>query len=119
MQPELLPGEDLEELVHSSNTARQNQECLGQIHHAAFPLVHGTDTNQLGDSVMCDFETYEVLRDHADDLASRRKACIGECSHQADISAAVDQSKTSRGQLCAEGASRVGISLPLTGAGAA
>jgi len=119
MQPQLLPGEDFKEFVHGSDAARQDEEGVGQIHHATLPLVHGLDTNQLGNSVMCQFPADEVLGDHSDDLTSRRKTGIGEGSHQTDVTAAVNQSKASRGQLCAEGASRVGVSLWLPGAGAA
>ena len=40
---ELGPGEDLEQLLQSPETARQRDEPLRELGHKRFPLVHGAD----------------------------------------------------------------------------
>ncbi len=64
---------------------------------------------------MGDFLQGEKFRDDADDAAACRQCRIGQCAHQPDIAAAIDQGQAASGEGFAHGLGRSGVSGPGAG----
>jgi len=90
MQAELLPGEQLEQLVERPAAARQGDNRVGQLGHQRLALVHGLDHVQLGATGMGNLMLYQPVGDHADHRAAAGQRSVGQRSHQAHPRAAID-----------------------------
>ena len=90
MDAELLPGEDLDQLLERADPARQGHERVRELGHQRLALVHRLHDVQLGQAAVGDLAVHELLRDHADDLAAGLQRGVGQRAHQADRRAAVD-----------------------------
>ena len=66
MQSELLPGEQLEQLVKRPGAAGERDHRVGQLGHQRFALVHGLDDVEFGQTGVGDLVLDQAPRDHAD-----------------------------------------------------
>lgn len=107
MEPEGLPGEDLEHLLHGSEAARKDEEGIGTLGHEGFASMHGVDDVEFGAAVIGDLFVDEDVRNDADDAAAAIDGCLRDGVHEADISATVDEADVAFG----EGATEVNGSL--------
>jgi hypothetical protein len=71
--------------------------------------VHGGHDVQLGQALMRDFFKRQRLWDYAGNLAIIFEHGIGKDTHQSNLSAAVNQSKTATDERGAEGARAFGV----------
>ena len=69
MEPELLPGDDLQRLVERPQPAGQDHETVGQLEHAVLALVHGGGNDLFCHFVVADLQVLEEFGDDADGLA--------------------------------------------------
>lgn len=102
VQAELAPRQDLEEFFERSKSAGKCDECVRQIGHHGFALVHGMNDVQLGELFVSDLTSHEVLGDHADRFPAFFQNCIGDCTHETDVSAAVDKADLAARQFCSQ-----------------
>ena len=96
MQSELLPGEQLEQLVKRPGAAGERDHRVGQLGHQRFALVHGLDDVEFGQTGVGDLVLDQAPRDHADHGAAGGQRAIGERPHQPDARAAVDDLEAAR-----------------------
>jgi hypothetical protein len=94
VQLELAPGEDLECLVERSQPAGEADEGIRHLEHAALAAVHAVGDDHFVQRGMRHLAAHEEIRDYPDDIASRGKRRIGECAHQPDPAAAINQPDT-------------------------
>ena len=91
MQAELLPREQLEQLVERAGAAGERDHGVGELGHQRLALVHGLDDVQLGQAGVGDLVLDQPRRDHADHRAAGGERGVGERAHQPDARAAVDE----------------------------
>ncbi len=90
MQAELLPREQLEQLVERPGAAGERDHRVGELGHQRLALVHGLDDVQLGQAGVGDFVLDEPVRDHSDNGAAGRQRRVRERAHEAHARASVD-----------------------------
>ena len=98
VDPELLPGEHLEELVEAAEAAGQDDEPVGAVEHRALPGVHVPGDHRLRQLGVRHLEAFQMLGDHTDDRAAARQHRIGEHAHQADSAGTVNEGDSAPGQ---------------------
>jgi hypothetical protein len=91
MKLELLPAEDLEHFVESSNAARQNREGVGLLGHQPLAFVHAVGDQQFGHAVMGQFGISKPRRDDPGHIAARRQHRVSQETHEPDPPATVHQ----------------------------
>src|SRR4051794_10815616 len=106
VQPELVPGVDLEELLERPDAAREGDEGVRQLRHQRLALVHGVDHAQLAQRRMADLAIHERLRDDADDAPARLERGVRHGAHEPHARAAVDHLDAALGEPQAEVARR-------------
>ena len=111
VEPELLPGDDLEGLVERAEAAGQHGEGVGQLEHPAFALVHAVDDDELADAGMADLAIVQVVGNDAGDAAAAGERRIGHEPHQPDPAAAIDEFDAGFGEERAEPDRRRAVSL--------
>ena len=79
--PELRPGEDLEQLVGRPEAAGQGDEGVGAVGHDGLALVHRLDHDQFGQPAVGQFLLHQEARDDAD----RRPPAASTASARAPI----------------------------------
>ena len=119
MQAKLAPCDDLDRLVERAETARQRDEGIGGLEHALLAAVHGVGDDEFGDARVRDLAPGEEFRDDAGHRAAGGQGGVGHDAHQADASAAVDQSDAGFGQPAPKRLRGCAICGIVPGAGAA
>ena len=109
VQAELLPREQLEQLVERPGAPGQRDHRVRKLGHHRLALVHGLDDVQLRQPGMRDLALDQPRGDHADHGAAGGQRGIGERSHQPDARAAVDDLELARGDHPAELAGALGV----------
>ena len=99
---ELGPGEDFEELVGGTETARQGDKRIGKIGHAGFAFVHGIDDVKLRKAGMGQLSVHHGPRNDADGVPARSDDGVGQHAHEADVAAPENELQTALGQKPAE-----------------
>lgn len=117
VQAERLPGEHLEHLFECAEASGKHEKSISQLTHHGFASVHVGGDVQLGQGVVRYLEIYEQLGDDADDASTVKKRRLGDGAHQADVSAAVDQTNVLLGERTAklDGCSMIGGVYPIRG----
>lgn len=91
VERELLPCEDLEELVHGSDAAGHRHKCVSQGGHGHLALVHVGDADEFGQAVVGEFARVEGVWDHSHHRSTGLKNGVRNCTHEAGFAATVDQ----------------------------
>src|SRR3546814_8135905 len=107
VQPELLPGDDLEGFVERAEASGQNDESVGPFDHHPLAGMHAVDDVELAEPGMLDLQRLDVLRNDADDMAARLERGVRDDAHQAYSPAAIDELQASVGYLPPEAARRL------------
>jgi hypothetical protein len=102
MVPELCPRPNLKQLLEGSDPAWQRDEAVGQLGHERLALVHRADHAEVGEPAMCDLLLDERTRHDACDFAAGDERRVGEHTHEADRSAAVDEADAASGEGLSE-----------------
>jgi hypothetical protein len=98
VEAELRPGKDLAEFLDRAVAARQGHECVRQIRHEGFALVHGGHYAQIRDSPMGEFAVDEGLWDDAGDSSAAAECRIRDDAHEPNIAAAVNELQPAPGE---------------------
>ena len=70
VQPDLLPGHDLERLVEGPEAARQHDEGVRHREHPPLAIMHAVGDDPIGELTMTDLVANQEVRDDADHLAA-------------------------------------------------
>lgn len=81
LQSELVPGEDLAELVERAIAAGQGNESIGEFGHKGFALVHGPGHAQVRQTAMRHLACHQVTGHDADDFSAGLQNGIRELAH--------------------------------------
>ena len=119
MDAKLGPRPRFEKLVERARASRQRHERIRERRHQRLALVHRRHDPQVGQRGVADFARLQAIGDHADDVAAAVEHGIGQHAHQADVTAAVNQTDPARRQQRAERTRRVAILGSRAGAGSA
>jgi hypothetical protein len=92
MEAKLRPRHHFAKLLQCPESARQRDECIGQIGHKRLALVHGADDMEFREPVVPGLPRHEVLRDYSHCFAARPQHRVRDDAHQTHIASAVDQS---------------------------
>src|SRR4030095_11868422 len=98
--------------------ARHRDECIGELGHLCFSLVHGVHDDQLRDIGVRKFTGDQSLRNYPDHLSTALHDGVRNDSHQTDVAAAVDQSYPTVKQYLTDGTGGISIRGASAGAGA-
>ena len=102
MQPELLPGQDLQCFIEGADSAGQDREGIGEFIHAMLALVHVRDFDELGQAGMADLLLHQMGRNDADRFTAPLHDGVCDHAHQADTAAAEHQPYAICRQILAE-----------------
>jgi hypothetical protein len=91
VQPQLLPREDLEELVEGAEAPREDREGVGQAAHLLLPLVHRARHDLPRDPLVGQLLRGEEGGDDPRHLSAARQDRVGQHPHQPDGAAAEHQ----------------------------
>ena len=112
VQPELLPREQLEQLVERPGAAGQRDHGVRQLGHQRLALVHRLDDVQLGQAGVRDLVLDQPRRDHADHGPAGGQRGIGQRAHQPH---AARRRRRARGPRDGEQAAELGRALGVLG----
>ncbi len=101
MAAELNPGQLLDQFLQRANSSRQSDKGVGALEHFAFALVHAAGDDHFV-VVRRPLLLHQEFRDDAGGLAAVREHGLGDCAHQADRAAAVDEPHAVFGEDLAE-----------------
>lgn len=96
---QLVPGEDLEDLVERAEATRERDERVGEFGHSRLAGMHRLDDDQPAQTLVGNLERNHRLGDHPDHLSAASKRRIGDDSHKTHVAAAVDESDPTPGQF--------------------
>ena len=91
VEPQLVPGDDLEQLFQGAKTSWKSDKGIGPLRHYRLPHVHVVDNHQLLQLSVAELLVVEGFRYDPYDPGSTLNRSIGEETHEAYIAATVDQ----------------------------
>src|SRR5512144_1475030 len=92
VEPQLLPCNDLEGFVESSETARENHESIGHLEHSPLSVMHAFRHDEIGKAAVTHLVADQKVRYDADDLPTGFDDRISDNPHQSYRAAPLDQS---------------------------
>jgi hypothetical protein len=112
VQPELRPGDHLEQLLERAEAAREGDHGVRQLGHQRLPLVHALHDSEVGQAVVGELFRGERLGDDARHLAAGPHRRVRHDPHQAHAPAAVDQADVALRQQLAQTSSLLRVLGP-------
>ena len=109
MEAELRPGPHLEDLLEGADAAGQGNKAVSEFGHQRLARVHRGCDVQFGQPLMREFLLHQRLRDDTYRLATQAQHFVGDCAHDADVRAAIDQPDAARHHGLRQRARRVGV----------
>ncbi len=114
VQPQLAPGQHLEQFVQRAGAARQDHHRVGIHEHHLLALMHGFGDDIAGQVGLADLPVDQVLGNHAEGVGAAGLRRPRGFPHQPDIPGAIHQPPALVGQRF----SKVAGSLRVGGQGA-
>ena len=99
VQPKLLPADDLQHLVESSDPARQYRKAIRLLGHQPLALVHAADDDQFGHAAMSHLGIAKMRRDNAGHFSFGGERGVRQQAHQPDPRPAIDELDSRPSQL--------------------
>ena len=104
VEAELGPRDGLEHFFEGAVASGEDEEGVSEMDHAGLALVHGGNELEGGEGLVGDFAAGEDVREDADDWSAAGEGGVGDCAHEADRGAPVDEAEMGGGDGSAEGA---------------
>ena len=98
VKPQLLPGDDLQQLFQRAATARQGDDGIGQGGHHPLAFVHGFRHTQLGQSPVVPTLLHHEAGDDARHLPTCGQSRIGHGGHQPHVARPVHHANATASQ---------------------
>ena len=100
---QLLPGDDLEDLLKRAKAPGHGDDGLCQIEHHPLAGVHVGNQAQVRDRLVADLDPVEKLGNDPDDVGASREGTVGNRAHHPGLTTAVDQPEASLADHTTEG----------------
>ena len=91
VKSELGEGQNLKQLLKRADSARQGDECIGQLRHVRLTFVHRAHHPKLTEPRVGDFFVNQRLRNDANGRPACIDHCIGDNTHQTNAGPTIDQ----------------------------
>jgi nucleoid-associated protein YgaU len=119
VQPDLRPGQHLEEFIQRARATGQHHDGVGIHEHDLLPLVHVFGHDGLGHVARGPFAAKKMHRDHPKRRGPRRYGRCRDLAHDPDITGTIDQTPAISRDDGAGGAGGGNIGLAIAGTRAA